>query len=111
MAEHTPGPWFWAAGDAGPETSQPYCDVYVDGGNLIIANVNDKFDREIGHANAELIARAPQLEEHRDELLRAAQELVAAAAHLEGHQSAPVAAATEKLKAAIAKCEQTEPQE
>lgn len=61
MAGHTPGPWEWDAGDDGTDYSHPYCSVSTDGGNLIIAEVNDRFDREAGRANAALIAAAPEL--------------------------------------------------
>lgn len=58
-AKPTPGPWEWDAGDIGQDYPAPYCNVFVDAGNLIIAQVNDRFSREIGHANARLIAAAP----------------------------------------------------
>lgn len=60
---YTPGPWEWAAGDVGIECSERYCDVFKDGGEHIIANINDLFDRHEGQANAALIALAPRMAE------------------------------------------------
>ncbi|KKM20741.1 hypothetical protein LCGC14_1642450 [marine sediment metagenome] len=61
MTGHTPGPWDWDQGDDGTDYSHPYCTVTSEDGDLIIAEVNDRFDREIGAANAHLIAAAPKL--------------------------------------------------
>lgn len=65
MSSHTPGPWEWDAGDVGIEYAARYCQVYIDGGNTIICEVNEKPDgdsnRKEGHANARLIAAAPDL--------------------------------------------------
>ena len=57
--KHTPGPWTWDAGDIGTDMSEPYCEVVKD--DLLIASVNDRFDRDEGRANARLIAAAPAL--------------------------------------------------
>ena len=64
--KHTPGPWTWDAGDIGADMSEPYCEVVKD--DLLIASVNDRFDRAEGRANARLIAAAPAYHEAAEEL-------------------------------------------
>lgn len=59
----TPGPWEWDAGDLGTEISYPkhipYCTVFPQHDeDLVIAEVNDRFDRDQGRANARLIVAA-----------------------------------------------------
>ena len=83
-AAPTPGPWEWDAGDIGQDYPASYCDVFVDGGNLIIAQVNDRFSREIGHANARLIAAAPDTAAERDRLKVKNEGLVKALESVEG---------------------------
>ena len=68
---HTPGPWSWDQGDVGQDYSVPYCTV-SSADEIVIAEVNDRFDRDIGRANARLIAAAPDLLE---KLERFEQEL------------------------------------
>ena len=60
-AKHTPGPWDYDYGLVPPDGPERYCEVTKDGGNLIIARVNDCFNEKEGHANARLIAAAPML--------------------------------------------------
>ena len=55
----TPGPWQYDSGDSGQDYSVRYCDVYIDGGNTIIASVNDKIAE--GISNAMAIASVPDL--------------------------------------------------
>lgn len=55
-AAATPEPWEWDAGDTGADASIPYCDVFKDAGNIIIASVNDRI--EGGRKNAAFIAAA-----------------------------------------------------
>lgn len=54
--EHTPPPWEWDSGIIPPDGPHKYCDVYVDGGDTIIANVNDCIPQ--GKANAAFIVTA-----------------------------------------------------
>ena len=65
LEKATSGKWEWDHGDVGTDHSEPYCTIYKDGGDLIIAEVNDKFSTEEGHANAALIVAlhncAPEL--------------------------------------------------
>lgn len=58
-ATHTPGPWEWDCGVVPPDGPGRYSDIYVDGGDLIIAHFNDQIPE--GLANARLIAAAPDL--------------------------------------------------
>lgn len=58
-ATHTPGPWEWDAGVVPPDGPGRYADIYVDGGETIIASFNDAIPE--GRANARLIAAAPTL--------------------------------------------------
>lgn len=82
MAEHTPGPWSWDAGDIGNEYSIPYCDVFAGSGDdFIIASVNDRFDRTQGRANARLIAAAPDLLEALEDAVRWFEAYVGDADH------------------------------
>ncbi|CAA2139527.1 hypothetical protein [Hyphomicrobium sp. ghe19] len=52
----TPGPWKWDAGDVGQDYAVPYCDVYADDRDAVIASVSNPDD-------APLIAAAPDLYE------------------------------------------------
>jgi len=56
MAEHTPTPWECDWGTIPPDGPGTYCDVYIDGGETIIARVNDCI--KAGHANAAFIVNA-----------------------------------------------------
>jgi len=62
---YTPGPWTWDAGPADFDGggSLRYCDVSANDGDLIIASINDFFNKAEGHANARLIAAAPSMVE------------------------------------------------
>lgn len=66
--KHTPGPWEWDAGDAGAEFSAPYSTVSVDGGNIIIAEINHYIPE--GRANAQLISAAPELLEALEKIVK-----------------------------------------
>jgi hypothetical protein len=59
VAAATPGPWHWDAGLVPPDGPETYADIYVDGGETIIAGFNDLIPK--GRANARLIAQAPTL--------------------------------------------------
>ena len=59
MSTHTPGPWRWDAGPVPPDGPERYSDIYVDGGETIIARFNELIPE--GRANAKLIAAAPVL--------------------------------------------------
>jgi hypothetical protein len=61
MAKFTPGPWEWDAGIIPPDGPGRYADVYVEGGEKIIARFNDCIPE--GRANAALITAAPALYE------------------------------------------------
>jgi hypothetical protein len=52
----TPTPWEWDSGIIPPDGPERYCDIYVDGGDKIIAEVNDCIPE--GEANAALIVEA-----------------------------------------------------
>ena len=56
MTDHTPTPWECDWGTIPPDGPGTYCDVYTDGGDTIIARVNDCIER--GHANAAFIVKA-----------------------------------------------------
>lgn len=56
---HTPGPWEWDAGLVPPDGPHRYADIYVNGGETIIAEFNDNIPE--GRANARLIAAAPDM--------------------------------------------------
>ena len=58
-AKATPGEWEWDSGIEPPDGPERYADIYVDGGNLIIARFNDQISE--GQANADLIARSVNL--------------------------------------------------
>jgi hypothetical protein len=91
-SEHTPGPWEWDSGVIPPDGPGRYADIYVDGGDTIIASFNNCIPE--GVANARLIAAAP-------ELLEAAHELDALLCEVAPeYAESPVAAAA---RAAIAK--------
>ena len=55
---HTPGPWNYDYGLVPPDGPHRYSEVTVEGGNHIIANVNEFLD---GHENGNLISAAPEL--------------------------------------------------
>jgi hypothetical protein len=55
-ATHTPTPWEWDSGIVPPDGPGRYCDIYVDGGDIIIANINDCIPQ--GEANAAFIVEA-----------------------------------------------------
>jgi hypothetical protein len=57
--KHTPGPWYWDAGIVPPDGPETYADIYVDGGDTIIAGFNDFIPE--GRANARLLSAAPDL--------------------------------------------------
>ena len=57
----TPGDWQRDYGDIGDDSSRPYCVVHVNDGEIILADVNDRFDQEQGRANARLFASAKAL--------------------------------------------------
>jgi len=59
IGRHTPGPWKWDCGIIPPDGPGHYADIYKDGGDLIIAQFNKQIPE--GHANARLIAAAPDL--------------------------------------------------
>lgn len=63
MSAHTPGPWNWDCGIIPPDGPGRYSDIYVDGGNKIIAHFNELRESNPGEglANAALIAAAPDL--------------------------------------------------
>lgn len=57
----TPSPWRFTQGDAGVDYSEPYCQVFADDGEFVIADINDKLCRETGKANGQLIAASPKM--------------------------------------------------
>lgn len=59
----TPGPWKWDCGVIPPDGPGRYADIYIDGGEKIIARFNEFLEvaPEEGCANARLIAAAPEL--------------------------------------------------
>ncbi len=59
----TPGPWSHDSGVVPPDGPDRYADIYVDGGEKVIASINEMrdFAPEEGRANARLIAEAPNL--------------------------------------------------
>lgn len=57
--KHTPGPWSFDYGTVPPDGPGTYADIYVDGGDTIIAHFNNQIPE--GLANARLIAAAPAL--------------------------------------------------
>lgn len=63
MDKHTPGPWEWDSGMVPPDGPGRYSDIYVEGGDKIIAEVNEflEISPEEGRANALLIKAAPDL--------------------------------------------------
>jgi len=91
-AKHTPGPWEWDCGIIPPDGPGRYADIYKDGGDLIIATFNDQIAE--GHANARLIAAAPDLLE----ALKLADAMLSGA-----NMNAGVV--ERKVKASIAKAE------
>lgn len=66
-AQHTPGPWGWDRGLVPPDGPERYADIYIDGGETIIANFNDRIPE--GLANACLMSAAPDLLESCQEML------------------------------------------
>ena len=52
----TPTPWEWDSGIIPPDGPGTYCDIYVDGGDTLIAEINDCIPQ--GLANAALIIEA-----------------------------------------------------
>lgn len=71
MADHTPTPWQWDSGIIPPDGPGTYSDIYVNGGEIIIAQVNDQIEQ--GKANAEFIIKAVN---HHDALVKALQVLL-----------------------------------
>lgn len=65
MSGWTKGPWEWDSGVVPPDGPERYADIYVDGGDKIIASFNEmrEFAPDEGRANARLIAAAPDLAE------------------------------------------------
>ena len=61
MTNFTAGPWDFDHGDEGTVYSAPYCTVTALDGDLTIAEVNDRYNLEEGHANGYLIKSAPRL--------------------------------------------------
>jgi hypothetical protein len=57
----TPGPWEWDAGLVPPDGPDRYADIFVDGGETIIAMFNDRIPE--GRANAHLISASPDMYE------------------------------------------------
>jgi len=57
--KHTPGPWSFDYGTVPPDGPGTYADIYVDGGDTIIAHFNNQIVE--GLANARLIAAAPAM--------------------------------------------------
>ncbi len=103
LEKATSGKWEWDHGDVGTDHSEPYCTIYKDGGDLIIAEVNDKFSTEEGHANAALIVA---LHNCADELLKvaeAAEKYIANGRHAEWcyQQGIHCACGKEKVSAAL----------
>ena len=70
MTEPTPRPWHCDHGDDGIDYSHEYSDIYVDGGNIIIAQVNHLIPE--GDANARLIVTAVNCH---DDLVAALEEI------------------------------------
>lgn len=58
ISKASPRPWRWDFGDNGIDYSNKYCQITDVDGDLVIADVNDLFDKEIGRANAALIVEA-----------------------------------------------------
>jgi hypothetical protein len=75
----TPGPWEWDSGLIPPDGPGRYADVYVDGGDKIIASFNEmrEFSPAEGRANAHLIAAAPDLYAAAKASVEAYDEMVA----------------------------------
>ena len=115
----TPDEWDWDAGpyDFDGAGSSAYCDIAVDGGELIIAEVNDCFDKKQGRANAPYIVavqprRIVALISRLDAAERALELILPlakgyAAAHQVGSNAAYVAEA----EAALAALRAPEPKE
>ena len=56
---HTPGPWSFDYGTVPPDGPGTYADIYVDGGDTIIAHFNNQIVE--GRATARLIAASPTM--------------------------------------------------
>ena len=74
MDNCTAGEWAWDQGDAGIDFREPYCTVFVVDDGPIIAEVNDRFSREQGRANARLIAAAKNMRDALRRILSVAEE-------------------------------------
>jgi len=64
MSDKTPwtkGPWQWDCGIIPPDGPGTYADIYIDGGETIIAEFNNYIPE--GKSNARLIAAAPAMAE------------------------------------------------
>lgn len=82
MGEHTPGPWnfdrdIWWENTPGEQEKHGSIVVFPKDGDvdLTIATVNDYFDKDVGQANARLIASAPTLKAENDRLKARVAEL------------------------------------
>ena len=73
-AKHTPGPWLFDYGTVPPDGPGTYADIYVDGGDTIIAHFNNLIPE--GLANARLIAAAPAMLEALQGLTHGLPELL-----------------------------------
>ena len=82
MNGHTPGPWdcddeiHWENTPGEQEIHTGNFDVYTNGGDVVIANVNGQIDE--GRVNARLIRAAPETAAERDRLKSVNTELLAA---------------------------------
>lgn len=71
---HSPLPWEWDAGLVPPDGPERYADIYIDGGETIIARFNDHIPE--GRANARLIVTAVN---HHAALVEALRQLLSSA--------------------------------
>lgn len=78
MSEHTPGPWecdgetVWDANlphTVDPERQTGNWEIFIDGGDTIIGNINGQIPE--GVANARLVAAAPEMFEALKTVVRA----------------------------------------
>ncbi len=81
MTEATPRPWDWDQGDIGQDYARPYCTIFTPDDEIIIAEVNDCIDKEIGAANARLIVRAVNAHDALVKALEATTIILSTAMH------------------------------